>query len=76
MSYRPTGSQGLNDFADEILSAGDGDSTTHAAVIVAAAIYRVGAQLVDCLDLTRRALNDASNQLEYIQLKLSDGNSN
>ena len=75
MSYQPErGAPGLNDFAAEILGADDGDNATEAARIIAAAIYRVGAQVVDGLDSTRRALNKVSEHLEFISVNLPDSN--
>ncbi len=74
MGYDPNGSEGLNDFADQILLA-DEDSAGGAAVTIAAAVYRVGAQLVDTFHAMTLAINKVSEQLEYIQLNLADRDS-
>ena len=72
MSYHPDGSEGLNDFADQIAAAPVESAEADAAVILAVALYRVGAQLVDSFDSIAQNLGTLSERLDHLRLDLPE----
>ena len=73
MSYEPNGSAGLNDFAEQISGAPDhGDSITTSAVILASAVYRVGAEIVDNFDNISSAIWKLAEEVELLRNSLPD----
>jgi hypothetical protein len=72
MTYKPSGSEGLNDFADQIATAPAESVESDAAVILAVALYRVGAQLVDSFDFIGRQLATLSEELDHLRMDLPE----
>jgi len=67
MGYQPNGSEGLNDFADQISTAPTEGGATDAAAITAMALYRVGAQLVDSFDEIAKSIRELAAAVDRLR---------